>query len=114
MKNNQNPSAGNRGGVREGAGRKVGTRNKRTAELIASIEETGETPLEFMLGVMRNVKLSSDTRLDAAKSAAPYVHAKLQSLEVAGKDGGPIFTANTQLPTDPVEAAKAYRDLIGG
>jgi hypothetical protein len=28
--------------------------------------------------------------VDAAKAAAPYVHAKLASVELAGKDGGPV------------------------
>jgi hypothetical protein len=35
-------------------------------------------------------------------------------LEHAGKDGGPIKTEHTQMPLDPVEAAKAYQRMIQG
>ena len=36
-----------------------------------------ETPLEFLLKVMWNPKIPAGLRLDAAKSAAPYVHKKM-------------------------------------
>ena len=80
-----------KGGKRTGAGRKKGEPNKRTAEAQAKAEETGITPLEYMLSVMRN---SSDERMrmSAAQAAAPYVHAKLSSVEVTGKDGKPLET----------------------
>ena len=39
-------------------------------------------PLEYMLSVMRNTNEDPDVRLDAAKASAPYVHAKLASIEV--------------------------------
>jgi len=72
------------GGKRPGAGRKAGVPNKRTAALQAAVESTGITPLEYMLQVMRD---SSDPkeRLNAAVSAAPYVHAKLSSVEMNAK-----------------------------
>jgi len=75
-----------KGGARPGAGRKAGTPNKRTAEVQRAVEASGLTPLDYMLEVMRT---SSDprARLVAAQSAAPYVHAKLSSVEVSGKDG---------------------------
>ncbi|MEH2501228.1 hypothetical protein V1290_000039 [Bradyrhizobium sp. AZCC 1578] len=37
-----------------------------------------------MLGLMRNEELDRETRLDAAKSAAPYVHARLAAVEHSG------------------------------
>jgi hypothetical protein len=43
-----------------------------------------------MLGIMRNEQLPEPYRLDAAKSAAPYVHPKLANIEHQGKDGGNI------------------------
>lgn len=76
-----NPSK--KGGKRPGAGRKLGERNKKTAGVVAAVEATGVTPLEYMLTVMRDVASEPATRLDAAKSAAPYVHSKLSSIEVS-------------------------------
>jgi len=81
-----------RGGRRDGAGRKPGVANQRTAELVAAVEASGITPLDYMLQVLRDDGNDRATRLDAAKAAAPYVHAKLANVtaEVSGKDGGPI------------------------
>jgi hypothetical protein len=52
--------------------------------------EGGIMPLEFMLNVLRDETVPRDERMDAAKAAAPYVHAKLASVEHTGKDGGDI------------------------
>ena len=79
-----------RGGKREGAGRKVGIRNKLTAQRQAEIAASGETPLDYMLRVMRDGSADSSRRDDMAKASAPYVHPKLAAVEHTGKDGGPI------------------------
>jgi hypothetical protein len=50
-----------------------------------AIEASGLTPLDFMLAVMRDEQAPLDLRFEAAKSAAPYVHAKLASIEHGGK-----------------------------
>ena len=42
---------------------------------------TGQTPLEFLLEVMRDTRNALYTRIEAAKSAAPYVHARLARVE---------------------------------
>jgi hypothetical protein len=78
-----------RGGARPGSGRKVGSVNKLTKEAKESAAE-GLTPLDFMLKVLRNEDLDGAARMDAAKAAAPYVHAKLANVEVGGKGGGNI------------------------
>ena len=52
--------------------------------------EGGIMPLEFMLNILRDETVPRDERMDAAKAAAPYVHAKLASVEHTGKDGGDI------------------------
>lgn len=70
-----------RGGQRAGAGRKPGAINKATAEARERAEATGILPLDFMLQVMRDEKAERAERLDMAKAAAPYVHAKLSSIE---------------------------------
>lgn len=48
---------------------------------------TGQTPLEFLLEVMRDTRNALYTRLEAAKSAAPYVHARLARVEQKLADG---------------------------
>lgn len=83
------PATSGRGGKRAGAGRKKGAIGNKTRELLEAVAKTGETPLDFMLRVMRDPKKPWAARMDMAKSAAPYVHAKLASIEVAGsgRDG---------------------------
>lgn len=80
------------GGKREGAGRKPGVPNIRTEAQTQAAEEGGIMPLDYMLRVMRDETQDVDRRMDAAKGAAPYVHAKLANVtaRVEGKDGGPI------------------------
>lgn len=79
-----------RGGARSGAGRKSGSPNKATQERQAEIASSGETPLDYMLRVMRDDSEASARRDDMAKACAPYVHPKLAATEHTGKGGGPI------------------------
>lgn len=53
------------------------------------VSASGMTPLEYMLDVMRNGE-DARMRFAAAQAAAPYVHAKLASVEVVGEGGGPV------------------------
>ena len=69
---------------RKTGGRQKGTPNKRTQEVVAKIEASGLTPLDYMLKVMRDENEVLDVRLDAAKAAAPYVHPRLASIENTG------------------------------
>lgn len=71
-----------KGGKREGAGRPKGAKNKKTEEQIAAVQETGITPLEYLLEVMRDESRDDKDRTEAAKAAAPYVHPKLTSTEL--------------------------------
>lgn len=71
----------NRGGKRPGAGRPKGAKSKLTEKAIERAGATGELPLEFMLRVMRDEGEAFDVRFDAAKAAAPYMHARLASVE---------------------------------
>lgn len=64
---------GKSGGARPGAGRKP----KPPEEKITLPAGDGQTPLEFMLMVMRDPAIEDRIRLDAAKSAAQYVHGKI-------------------------------------
>lgn len=78
------------GGKRAGAGRPAGAVTKRTREAAEKAAASGLTPLEYMLEVLRNSDEPAERRMWAAEKAAPYVHAKLASVEHAGKDGGPL------------------------
>lgn len=73
-----------KGGKREGAGRKPGVPNKRTAAQAEAIEASGLTPLNYLLSVLRDEGLDREARVDAAKAAAPYVHARLAAVEHSG------------------------------
>lgn len=44
-------------------------------------------PLDYMLQVMRDESTEKPRRDDMAKAAAPYLHAKLSSVELANKKG---------------------------
>ena len=88
IENNQTNSK--RGGARKNAGRKPGAATTKTREIANKASEAGITPLEYILSVMRDETTEPRERLSAAVAAAPYMHAKLSSVEVSGKDGGPI------------------------
>jgi hypothetical protein len=80
---------------RKTGGRQRGSLNKVTLARAAEVAASGLTPLEFMLSVLRDPNEDPARRLDAAKSAAPYCHHRLASLEHnvnAGQnpDGGEV------------------------
>ena len=88
---------GSRPGERRG-GRKAGVPNQRTRAAKALRDKaasSGTTPLDYMLGLMRDSKAELAVRTDMAKAAAPYMHPRLAAVEHTGKDGGPIETKET-------------------
>lgn len=97
-------------------GRQKGSRNKATARREREIAKGGDTPLEYMLKVMRNAKADATRRDDMAKAAAPYVHPKLASLQHTGPKGGPIQTIDlSKMSTDDLERLEAlFGPLAGG
>jgi hypothetical protein len=99
---------GTRGGKQPGAGRPVGSINKKTQELILKATQEGISPIEVLLNDMRFFyNLGEDKMLQAqqtedgkkqanhfraacslkeiargcARDAAPYIHPKLASLQ---------------------------------
>lgn len=70
-------------------GRPPGSPNKASVERQAAVAASGETPLDFLLRIMRTSE-DEARAIDAAKAAAPYVHAKLSSVEVGNKDDKPF------------------------
>ncbi len=93
-------------GERRG-GRKAGTPNKASAAKVAEVEASGLTPLDYMLNVMRDDAKPADVRLDAAKSAAPYVHPKLASVEHKGDKNNPVALMFTWLPPQSLESCSS-------
>ncbi len=79
-----------KGGKREGAGRPKGRQNKSTQERMAALLEGGETPLEYMLRVLRDPSTDHKRRDDMARGAAPYLHPRLAQTELTGNADNPI------------------------
>lgn len=79
-----------RGGKREGAGRPAGAVNSKSREVAERAVAEGLTPLDYMLSILRNDEADPKDRMWAAEKAAPYVHAKLASVEHKGDGGGPL------------------------
>lgn len=62
-------------------GRTKGTPNRVTLAKEAEIAKSGLTPLDYMLGLLRDPTQSQEVRFSAAKEAAPFVHPKLASID---------------------------------
>lgn len=70
-------------GIKTG-GRQKGSKNLKQKEVREKIVASGLTPLEYMMKILRDSKQTLEVRLEAAKSAAPYVHPKLTATEHSG------------------------------
>ena len=79
-----------RGGHRENAGRKRGTPNKATAARQVEVAASGITPLDYMLKVLRDENADPHQRFEAAKSAAPFIHPKLASIQHGSDPDNPL------------------------
>ena len=71
-------------------GRKLGSRNVKTAERKAEIAAGGEMPLDYALRVMRDESSTLERRDWACGAAMRFCHAALASIEHGGPGGGPI------------------------
>jgi hypothetical protein len=91
-------------------GRSVGTLNKRTEAMLDEIASTGETPLQYMLRVMRDPEASPARRDAMAVAAAPYVHSKLAQVDATAQEKQNII--GVRLWTR--EESLAYRDAQQG
>lgn len=77
-------------GRKKTGGREKGTPNKRTNKMLQKLAESGLTPLEFFLGTMRDEDADMEDRMWAAAHAAPYIHPRLQNLQVHGAPEGDL------------------------
>jgi hypothetical protein len=66
------------------------------------LAESGITPLEYMLAVLRDEERTPAERMEAAKAAAPYVHARLAHIE-RETDVTVSFVARLPSPAASVE-----------
>ena len=99
-----------RGGYRPGAGRKPGAKTKLTEQAIREAGE-GITPLEFMLGLLRDESLDMLQRFEAAKAAAPYVHARQIESQVQSENVN-YNISDAPMSEDEWEAEYAAEDAV--
>lgn len=76
-----------RGGRRPGAGRKPGVATRKTREAAELILASGLTPLGYFQGLLEGTMAFDEVKFEAAKAAAPYVHARLAAVEHSGNIG---------------------------
>jgi hypothetical protein len=70
-----------KGGRRPGAGRPKGAISLSTRAIIEAAESGGETPIAYMLRVMRDERIPDARRDRMARAAAAYLHSKLALIE---------------------------------
>ena len=75
---------------RKTGGRRAGTPNKASARRAAAIAVSGETPVDFLVRVMRDEARPMTERIDAAKAVAPFVHSRLGPVTPKGDPAGPM------------------------
>jgi hypothetical protein len=93
-------------GLPKSGGRQKGGVDKIKREAILAAQ--GITPLDYMLAIVRNETEDKTVRLDAAKAAAPYVHARLQTTTLAGDPEKPLKLDNPS----KMEAARRLAFLM--
>jgi|SRR5690242_13928451 len=103
----------NRGGRRPGAGRPVGSKNQRTQEIARAAADAGITPIEVMLGAMRELWAvgTPEAKRDAAeiaKDAAPYIHPRLASIDQTLKEDRPFAVL-----LEPCSNAEEWEAIYG-
>ncbi len=86
-----------------------GTPNRATAEREAKVENSGLTPLAYMLAVLRDEDADAEDRKWAAQAAAPYVHPKLSAIEHSGVIEGTEAPEDSEALTAIERRVKAFR-----
>src|ERR1700726_515010 len=104
---------GSKPGERRG-GRQRGTPNKKTALMNAAIDAAAAnpaiSPLDFLLGIMRDPNASSELRIRAAAQAAPFIHAKPGTARPGDPAGTAKLIDGTGAFAIDNAVAKALRD----
>ena len=104
-------------------GRKKGSKNKIKppedvirkveAEAVANCIATGESPLTYMLRVMRDPTVEDPRRDEMARAAAPYVHAKISPENAKTTESIHITLAHLVLGSYELEAAEKAKQIGG-
>jgi hypothetical protein len=104
---------GSKPGERRG-GRQRGTPNKKTAlrdsALAAAATNPDISPLDYLLGIVRDANASSELRFKAAQTTLPFVHAKPGSARPGDPAGTAKLIDGTGAFTIDNAVAKALRD----
>jgi hypothetical protein len=104
---------GSKPGERRG-GRQRGTPNKKTAlrdsALAAAATNPDISPLDYLLGIVRDANESSERRFKAAQTTLPFVHAKPGSARPGDPAGPAKLIDGTGAFTIDNAVAKALRD----
>lgn len=66
-------------------GRPKGSLNRRSQQARDIVERMKCDPLEYLMSIVKNRRLPIELRLDAAKTATPFVHARLSTTAVMGQ-----------------------------
>ncbi|WP_424630723.1 hypothetical protein [Bradyrhizobium sp. SYSU BS000235] len=79
-------------GARKGAARKTSTGKTAAAQTGSNARVTNVrrairdlSPVDYMLSILRDKTQSQVDRMDAAKAAAPYLHARLSGVKHSGE-----------------------------
>src|SRR6266481_5301876 len=97
---------GKRPGSPKTGGRKKGSKNKRTRELLEKAEAGGQSAIDYMLEVMRDNKNDASLRLDAAKAVAPYLHARRAPEDKGGNTVPPMIYEHPDLRRAPEDTGR--------
>jgi len=65
--------------------KRLGAARRKRAVVEPAVSE-GLTPLQYMVDILRDESQTHAVRMDAAKTAAPYMHPRLATAEMQGHD----------------------------
>ena len=86
---------------------------KVEAEAVANCIATGESPLSYMLRVMRDPTVEDPRRDEMARAAAPYIHAKISPENTKTTESLHITLAHLVLGSYELEAAEKAKQIGG-
>jgi hypothetical protein len=75
---------------RKTGGRTRGTPNKASTARQEAVSNSGLTPLDYMLNLLRTENAKPEDRKWAAQAAAPYIHPKLANVDIGNAGGKPF------------------------
>lgn len=94
------------GGAQAGAGTHAGPGPKKLDILAYIQSKNWKTPLEYLLTVMNDDEVPRDSRVEAAKAACPFVHAKLQAIVIEN----PNDALDAEIKTEYRDALRAMKN----